>query len=93
LDLSIRGRKRYLRPQVHWLKSNTGQINLDFIGGFETLREDFQTVCKKIGASEVSLPHLLSGGIDGYERHYDQESRDYVGKIFEDEIKLFNYKF
>ena len=82
-----------LRPQLHWITDKNGEVNLDFIGRFETLNDDFAYVCKQIGVSEIELPHKLDGGKANYREAYDSELREYVGKIYAEEIEMFGYRF
>lgn len=82
-----------IQPQTFWLKSMDGSINLDFIGKFETLREDFQKACRAMNLSGVELPHELKGSGENYVSLYDEESIQLISEAYREEIELFGYTF
>jgi len=85
--------KKMLRPQTYWLKSFDGSINLDKIGRFETLNEDFHEICSDLHISNIALPHEIRGSGEDYTDHYDQESIDIVANVYKEEIDRFGYSF
>jgi len=91
--LRIYSGKGMLRPQLYWIKSFDGSINMDFIGRFETLVEDFQHVCRAINLPQIELPHKIKGKGEDYRQHYDNESIDIISNVYAEEIKIFNYYF
>lgn len=48
----------HLIPQVEWLYNEEGQLNIDFIGRFENLENDFGLLKDKWVKSATSLMHL-----------------------------------
>jgi hypothetical protein len=85
--------KGMLRRQTYWLKNFRGHVDLDFIGRFENLQNDFETVKNALNVPELELPHLVNGGYDTYREAYDSHSIDVIANFYRDEIKLFGYKF
>jgi len=81
-----------LRPQKEWLVDDSGHIGVDFVGRFETLEADFETICQKIALSLV-LPHVNRSDHGHYREYYDQEGRHFVARIFSDDIKTWSYQF
>ncbi len=81
-----------LRPQKKWLVDVSGQIGVDFVGRFETLEADFETICQKIGLS-LALPHVNRSDHGHYREYYDPEGRDVVARIFREDIKTWSYQF
>ncbi|MEP0357589.1 MAG: sulfotransferase family protein [Paraglaciecola sp.] len=51
---------RHIIPQSDFLFDAQGNQNVDFIGRFENLAEDFSEVCEKLGLEGASLPHKNS---------------------------------
>ena len=66
---------------------------LDFIGRFESLKEDYQKVCSIIKCSK-SLSHKEAGkNKEDYTKFYDIKTQKLVSKIYRKDIEYFNYKF
>ena len=83
-----------LRSQFYWIRNISGQIPLDFIGRFESLRADFEKVCVQLGIEDSSLPQLVPGD-DGpkYYEVYDDITKDIVYNRYRDEIEYFGFSF
>ena len=85
---------RLYKPQVYWLKDKTGMVNMDFIGRFENLAADFESLCKRLETSVPNLPHTNSSGQPvNVSDWYDDESRALVDHFYKEDIDYFNYNF
>jgi len=80
------------QPQVEWLKNDEGKIDIDFIGKFETINEDYGKIKSAIGL-EAELPHLNASKRKGYQSYYDAETREIVANWFREDIEAFGYTF
>jgi len=67
-----------LNSQLHWLVNFDNKIEFDFIGRFENIHSDFNSLCKRIGASDKQLP-VRPKRIEDYTRFYNPKTKD---KIF-----------
>jgi hypothetical protein len=83
---------KMLMPQTNWLKDELGDINIDFIGRFETIEEDFEALCKKLGV-QLDLPHLNKTKQVPYQDYYDKETMEIVADYFSEDIETFGYSF
>ena len=83
--------KGLLRRQTYWLKSIDGSINLDFIGRFETLQQDFGKICNDLNIAEIYLPHILKGSNTNHLTHYDEEAIEIIFDSYREEIELFGF--
>ena len=78
---------------IEWLLGPSGGIDLDFIGRFENLQLDINTICDNIELRRRGLPHLNESAHGHYSSYYDQETRDAVAKSYAEDIEHFGYKF
>lgn len=81
-----------LKFQRDFIYSFSGEKQVNFIGRFENLERDFQTVCSHLGIS-ASLPKLNVSGSIPYQEYYTPRTREIVYQAFEPDISLFEYSF
>lgn len=84
---------RALRPQTYWIKDYNGNINMDFIGKFENLQNDFNVVAETLNLTQFQLPHELKSDNKSYKEFYSDKTKDIVWDFYKKEIKLFDYEF
>lgn len=90
------------------IHSDYFDLDIDFIGRFENLQQDFNFVCQKIGKTRTKLPHEnsspITSGPNGevvrpkpkgihYSCFYNDRSVNMVAERFSKDIELFNYEF
>ena len=81
-----------LLPQFSRL-SIRGKLAVDFVGRFEHLQADFETICARIGRPPEELPHVFASGRAGYVDYYDDRTRAIVERLYRDDIEAFGYRF
>ena len=72
-------------------------IMADFVGRFETLASDFDTVMERVGVGRVQrIPHLRKSKAREarpYHVFYDERLRNLVYQRYRDDVDLFGYSF
>ncbi len=89
---------RSLRPQVSWITSKNGKIEMDFICRFENIEHDFRKVCRQINAPVKELPRILvenrkPPSRKHYTEEYDTELIRLIATVYAEDIALFGYTF
>jgi hypothetical protein len=78
--------------QYHYAFDEGGRPMVDYVGRFETLREDYEQIMKTVGAS-AELPFRNVTLHRPYASYYDDETRDLVAKLYEIDVRAFGYAF
>lgn len=65
---------------------------IGFIGRFEEMGRDWDKLATKILVA-CPLPHWNACGHGEYVDHYDEDTRQIVGELYQRDIRAFGYKF
>jgi hypothetical protein len=75
-----------------WCAECDGEIFTEFIGKFENIAKDWNSVANKIGVSP-HLPRTPNGTApESGIVYYDDKTRDLVRKIYKRDFELFDYE-
>ena len=84
----------FTAPQLDFLTNEYGEIQVDYIGRFENLQNDFNYICKQLNTDLVELPHKNKTSRKPYQEYYKtQECIDKVAERYSKDIEHFNYNF
>jgi len=90
LAVTPTGIANHLRVQQAFI--HAAGLEMDFIGRFEHLEEDFGQLCRLLGIN-VALPHLNRSAHRPYQEYYDDETQALVAATYRQDIDAFQYKF
>jgi hypothetical protein len=79
--------------QLYFITDSHGNIPMDFIGRFENLQSDFNTVCDKLKIEDSDLPKLLVRKYSHYSENYTPKTKDLVYNHYKEEINYFNFEY
>lgn len=83
------------RPELSqrsFLYDTDGRCLMNYVGHFETLRSDFEDVCRHIGIT-ADLGHANGSRRGDYREMYSPELMRLVGDRLADDIETFGYDF
>ena len=91
-------KKQHFLPQYIFLQRECGLSvlatqDMDFVGRFENLQEDFGYVAKRIGSEATSLPRLNAGPSVYYREMYSKEMKEKVERLYQEDVAIFEYEF
>lgn len=81
-------KRSIFNPQWAWLKDN----NLDFMGRYETLQQDFNTLCDRLGVEPKELPIIRATAHEPYATYYCPESRAIIQDVYQDDFNHLGYE-
>jgi len=77
-----------------WISDyKTGEKIVDYVGRVETLQEDWENICERIGIKPAVISRLNTTHRTAYREYYDKETREFVARRFHKSIELFGYEF
>ena len=93
--------RNYLRSHLEYLNQvdfltnplTGGRLMTDTILRQENLKEEWDTMFKKLGHTPPKLPQRNKSEHKHYSHYYDDESVQLVSKIFNKDLKFFGYEF
>lgn len=85
----------HFRPQVDFVRSGRGKLEMDFVGRFENLACDFQQVANRLGCTVPlqSRNRTQDRKTASYRDFYTVQSAKVVERAYRDDIQTFEYEF
>ena len=85
--------KRFDAHQINMLADKNGKLQMDFIGKFENLQEDWDYICTKLGIKNKELSNRKKAPSLNYDDYYNVENKDLVAKLWKKDIDIFGYNY
>lgn len=81
-------------PQFHYLCTFGSKPKVNFVGRFENLENDFETVCSHLGI-KARLPKMNRNPkrSSDYRSYYDDDTINKIATIYKKDIEYFGYTF
>jgi hypothetical protein len=80
------------RDLLDWI-GNGNEVEVDFVGRYENLDDDWEKVCKALHVTPIALSRENRVPRADYRSFYDEVSRKLIGERFARSIALFGYQF
>ena len=77
--------------QKDFFYDSQGKMLVDFVGKFENLTNDFNTICNILDLKDVYLPHLNISSNKKWTEFYTLKTFNIVKRHFKEDIDGFNY--
>lgn len=84
-----------LSLQSDYLVDLHGVKQVDFLGHYESLHEDFSKVCNRLGIPAIDLPHKRKADDrkKDFRKYYDDDVAELVAAHFKTDIEMLGYRF
>lgn len=80
----------HFKPQTYFLKDQSGEINLDFIGRLENIQEDYDFIKKKLGVTSI-LKKINTAKAKNDKIRLDIKSKEKIYQLYKHDFELLNY--
>ncbi len=86
---------QHFKPQHRFLLDPAGRLQIDYVGRFETLEQDFCHIAERLGIERTIAHHNRTDGPSAtdYRSFYTDETRRIVADVYRRDIELFDYRF
>ena len=78
-------------PNVTHTQSYYLDLDIDYVGRYENLQNDFNIICDKLDTERFTLPHYNSSQHSHWLDYYDKELMQRVHNMYKDDFNKFNY--
>jgi len=83
---------QHLTPQYCYTHNWLGKTELNYIGKFEKLEENWKIVCRHL-KSDLPLKRRMVSTHEDYRTYYSKRTKRIVEEIYQKDIRMFSYEF
>ena len=81
-------------PQIDFLTDFNGDININYIGRFESINEDYEKIRVELGiGKKLKSLNITDKNEKNYREKYTEEMKNIVERVYACDLKEFNYNF
>lgn len=80
-----------MKPQYHFISNKEGTGMMDFIGKFESLSSDFESLVKLLKIPQTSLKPMNVSDRPAEDIIFDSELTEMLYEYYEKDFEMFNY--
>lgn len=79
-------------PQWFYIIDNQDKLQVDFLGKYETLKEDNKYIMGILGIN-INLPNSNKSKRKNYEEYYSEKTKQRIGDLYSKDVFLFKYSY
>ncbi len=85
----------HFQPQMVFVRNGRGNVEMDFVGRFESLVCDFERLSRLLGCTATLQSHNRTPRREAssYRDYYTARSAEVVAQVYRDDIRSFGYEF
>lgn len=84
-------RQIHFVPQWRFITDSLGDMRMDFIGRHETMRQDFETICAKLGVA-ADLKQMNETPNENVDGGFETRTLDRLYRVYERDFALLGYE-
>lgn len=85
----------FMAPQCDWIFDESDTLQVDYLGRYESIDEDFAQIKAHLGITEGTLQTMNASRSDNtdFRDYYNRETKQLIAKYYERDIDLLEYTF
>ena len=83
----------HFKPQYKFLCDIHDNVLTDYIGYFENIENEFQSICEKLNIEKELIKINSNKRTENYKDYYNENTKKIVKEVYKKDIELFGYKF
>ncbi len=82
----------HFMPQSHFIRNAQGVMDLDYLGRYENLAEDYEYIRQRLGGNTLGHSNVSTNG-KTYHKIYSKQSIEIVTRVYQSDIESLGYDF
>jgi len=81
----------WFKPQVDFLCNQENKLIVDIVGKVETIQEDYQEICSRLGLTAHPLSKVNTSSHQSFQHYYDEQLAEMTYQYYEQDFLTFQY--